>query len=99
MADVSNPDTTVWPVIGSLLVHRLRRAPNIKPVLIQRHVFAVLGSSQQTRDVDPVPGLGQCRPIVCDAGPTLSQCWFNFSCLLGWLTKLFIVTFSTNAAR
>ena len=37
--------------------------------------------SQQTRDV--LPMLAQCWASVVDGGPTLSQHWVNFSCLLG----------------
>ena len=38
-------------------------------------------SPQQTREVEPM--LGQCWASVLDDEPTLTQHWFNVSCLLG----------------
>ena len=35
---------------------------------------------RQIRHIEPM--LAQCRPTVCDAGPTLNQYCFNMSCLL-----------------
>ena len=63
-----------------MLVHRLRRWPNIVPAQYQLLMFPVI--SQQTRDI--VPLLVQCWSTVYDAGPTLNQQLDNVSCLLGY---------------
>ena len=41
--------------------------------------------SNQTRDIGPM--LFEYWAIVCNAGPTSKQHWFNVSCLLGWYSK------------
>ena len=52
-------------------------------------------TSQQTRYLEPM--LGQCWPIVYDAGPTLAQHWFKVSCLLGY-DKLQIWNFEQTSS-
>ena len=65
-----------------MLSHRLRRWPNIKPDLVQRRLFvgcvSLLFRSQSIRNSDPI--LAQFWTMVCDAGPTLSEHWFDVSC-------------------
>ena len=39
------------PNAGSMLAHRLRRWPSIKPALVQRLVFAGLRSTQSTQNI------------------------------------------------
>ena len=39
------------PNAGLMLAHRLRRWPSIKPVLVQRLVFAELRSTQETQNI------------------------------------------------
>ena len=48
---------------------------------LTKYVDTILDYTQQTRDNESV--LGQSWPAVLDVGPTLTQQWFNVSCLLG----------------
>ena len=80
-----------------MLVHRLRRWPNIEPTMGQCIVFAGLnepstpvcftyGGSERPMQYQR-PGkhdtLEQCWASLADGGPALSQPWFNVPCLLG----------------
>ena len=69
------------------LAHRLRRWPSIKPALVQRLVFAVLRSTQETQNICIT--FVQC---VEDVGPALYKCYTNVLCLLGKAAGLAAIT-------
>ena len=58
-----------------MLDNRLGCWPNMKQTLCERLVFAGI------QDIEPI--LGQSCAAVYDVVPTLTQHWFNISCLLG----------------
>ena len=71
---------------ASTLAQHLRRCPNIKPTLVRSLAFAVipwywvlLDAESETRHW---PNAGLRWASVCDARPTLTQHWVNFTCLL-----------------
>ena len=79
-----------------MLVHRLRRWPNIEPTMGQCIVFAgfnepstpvyfTYGGSERPMQYQH-PGkhdtLKQCWASLADDGPALSHPWFNVPCLL-----------------
>ena len=76
----------LWPNVGIMLAHRLRRWSNIMPTVGQRLVFAGIRTSfrlglSSSRDIEPL--LVQCWASVVDGGPTLNHQWLNVSRLLG----------------
>ena len=73
------------PVAGSMLVHRLRRWPNIKPTLGKLTLFACQPCrcayiSQQTQNI--CVAFIQRPPNVFDVGPTLYKCYTTVLCLM-----------------
>ena len=72
------PNKRRYHNISSMLGHRLRCWPNIKPTLAECLAFAGkdhTNCTKPTRDAEPM--LVYCWASVADSGPALNQHWLN----------------------
>ena len=81
----STAHSDLWTVWRTVYAQLWRQHPGFEPSTwvtgYNQTEWAIRATIQQTRDIEPL--LWQCWSTVYDAGPTLTQQWFNVSCLLG----------------